>query len=562
VFAGAAREAVFSNPEVIRRVKADFIPVALKAALVNNPPSDEEGQLYREVARSKPAPQGICAVNSAGKVLDWALMFDDDQSVVSFFDHVLARFAEHPDARQPFSAERYMRFPSVRLEDGADSGKVLPVPDRHRMGKSCPAQPPLRAGTMVARVIGRALGKDGKPVASTVRQENYTEDRFQVPVDVQERLARAAAAAGNVRFRIPDDLARLIVTHAYLGQIDVNPLGSPAGGRGDLEVCELWGQRVASDAGVAIHIEGQSKVKGGEDAFPGQNGDGRGWRHEVQLSWDGSIEIEGNRMTRLLLLAHGSEKLNWGNRFRETLEGFDVAHLPGGHLIDLACGVRYGVIGEPSAEEHGVAAEAGAPAEGAELVQVPDEARRQLIETLGPPFLVFHAKVQAELKLSDDQKQKLEERLQEQFQEAMQFFQRLEGSKPEERPKELDQYRRKAQDGLSGFLQKNLEPDQQKRLRQIMLQHEGSFALLNPEIAKDLTLTDEQRQQLMAIVQEFQKKIQPLMEEAQAKGNPEAIRPRAMQLRDEHRRKLEAVLNDAQKKQWKEMLGKSINLGD
>ena len=35
MFAGAAREAVFSKPEVIRRVNADFIPVALKAALVN-----------------------------------------------------------------------------------------------------------------------------------------------------------------------------------------------------------------------------------------------------------------------------------------------------------------------------------------------------------------------------------------------------------------------------------------------------------------------------------------------------------------------------------------------
>ena len=87
MFAGAAREAVFSKPEVIRRIQADFVPVALKAALVNNPPGDEEGQLYREIGRSKPAPQGICVVNSAGKVLDWALMFDDDSSVLAFLDH-------------------------------------------------------------------------------------------------------------------------------------------------------------------------------------------------------------------------------------------------------------------------------------------------------------------------------------------------------------------------------------------------------------------------------------------------------------------------------------------
>ena len=44
MFAGAAREAVFSNAAVIRRINADFVPVALKAGLVNNPPDDEEGR--------------------------------------------------------------------------------------------------------------------------------------------------------------------------------------------------------------------------------------------------------------------------------------------------------------------------------------------------------------------------------------------------------------------------------------------------------------------------------------------------------------------------------------
>ena len=62
MFAGAAREAVFSRAQFIRRVNAEFVPVALKAALVNNPPADEEGRLYREIARSKIAPQGISDV--------------------------------------------------------------------------------------------------------------------------------------------------------------------------------------------------------------------------------------------------------------------------------------------------------------------------------------------------------------------------------------------------------------------------------------------------------------------------------------------------------------------
>ncbi|HYF00840.1 MAG TPA: hypothetical protein VEJ18_18100, partial [Planctomycetota bacterium] len=61
---------------MIRRVNADFVPVALKAALVNGAPPGAEGDLYREIGRSKPAPQGIAVANASGKVLAWALMFD------------------------------------------------------------------------------------------------------------------------------------------------------------------------------------------------------------------------------------------------------------------------------------------------------------------------------------------------------------------------------------------------------------------------------------------------------------------------------------------------------
>ena len=86
MFAGAAREAVFSNPDVIARIEKGFIPVALKAGKVMNPPAGIEGALYREFKRTQPAPQGICVANSSGKALVWALMFEDDPSVLKFLD--------------------------------------------------------------------------------------------------------------------------------------------------------------------------------------------------------------------------------------------------------------------------------------------------------------------------------------------------------------------------------------------------------------------------------------------------------------------------------------------
>jgi hypothetical protein len=184
---------------------------------------------------------------------------------------------------------------------------------------------------------------------------------------------------------------------------------------------------------------------------------------------------------------------------------------------------------------------------------------------LGPPFLVFRHKVQEELKLSDEQKKRLEKRLQDTVQDAMQFFQKLgDGDKKqEEREKELHAYREKAQENLTAFLQGLLQEEQSKRLRQVMLQRDRLFALLgNAEITKELEITDKQRQQFGEVAQEMHKKIEPLIKEAQKGGNPQEIGPKIRKIRKEQEERIEALLNDAQKKQWNVMLGKPLNLGD
>ena len=60
----------------------------------------------------------------------------------------------------------------------------------------------------------------------------------------------------------------------------------------------------------------------------------------------------------------------------------------------------------------------------------------------------------------------------------------------------------------------------------------------------------------------MQTKIAPLVKEVQSGGNPQEIRPKIMKVRKDHEGKLEALLTDAQKKQWKEMLGKALTLDD
>jgi len=161
---------IFSNADVIRRVNADFVPVALKAGLVNNPPDNDEGRLYREIGRSKILPQGICVVNSAGKVLDWVFMFDDDKSVLAFLDRARKRFAKFPDAIKPFPAERYMKFPSQKLADIEDNGKVVPIVGRHPEGGKLSGQATRPVGDHHrpgiwpgARQGRKARGRHGAP---------------------------------------------------------------------------------------------------------------------------------------------------------------------------------------------------------------------------------------------------------------------------------------------------------------------------------------------------------------------------------------------------------------
>ena len=158
----------------------------------------------------------------------------------------------------------------------------------------------------------------------------------------------------------------------------------------------------------------------------------------------------------------------------------------------------------------------------------------------------------------------MEEHLREQLPDIMQFFQSLDGVNGEEREKKLKAFRQKAQEKLTSVLKATLKEDQIKRLHQLELQQEGPFALFHgePKIAKDLKITDEQRKQFMAVVQDLQKKVKPLIKEAQSGGNPEEIRPKVMKIKKEHEDKIEALLTDTQKKQWKEMLGKPLALDE
>ena len=353
--AGAVREAVFSVPVVIRRINADFVPVTLNMLSPLMESDDDEGRLFQSICRSRVQPQGTCVLNTGGQVLTWVLTYDKDQSVLDFLDHSLKRFRKHPDAKRPIVTERYMQFPSGRVEDVREEAKPAALAKVHATGTRCLAKGRQPRGTFVAKVIGRALDENGKLSSHTINQEHLALDHFFVTPEMQAELAKVLANAGTRRVRIPDDLARLCVAYAFLGNKDAGPLTqmSVFAVSGKLKECEFWAQKVASGGRQPADGDGKTpalwRVEGKSDVVgEGNQGDFGVW-HEVKLTWEGFIGMNGTRMTRLLLSARGSEKLKWGSEgLKAQAKAQDeVAFLPAGRPIEMACGVLYGIIGEP-----------------------------------------------------------------------------------------------------------------------------------------------------------------------------------------------------------------------
>jgi len=345
VFAGAVRETVFSREDVVRRINTQFVPVALKAALVNNPPDGIEGAFIAEISRSKPAPQGVCVANGAGKVLAWTLSFDNDAQVPKFLDHALDRHKQFPDAKKAVPTQRFQSFPGRFMREAPDTRVKLPTLAQHGKTNHCPATPPKARGTLIARVWGRRVEKNGELCQNCISQENYIEDIFDVPIAMQREVARAAKTDG--RFRLPDALVRHMATYTYLGQLDVRPIASPVPqSRSKIHELEWWAEPAPSVKGSQRYcITGKTDV---ETNHAGRAGGVGRFHHRVSLQWRGFFDLRENAIINLGLWAEGQEQLQWGNRVLQVTPEPPVARLMAGKFINLDSPVRYGITGQPA----------------------------------------------------------------------------------------------------------------------------------------------------------------------------------------------------------------------
>jgi len=156
--------------------------------------------------------------------------------------------------------------------------------------------------------------------------------------------------------------------------------------------------------------------------------------------------------------------------------------------------------------------------------------------------------VQGELKLTDAQKPKVEAMLEQLRSEGQGQFQALRDASPEERQKIMAE-RTAKENTLVGAI---LDGDQMKRYQQLALQQQGPRALGQKMVADKLGLTADQQEK----IQGFQRdQMQAMRDAFQAGGDPAAMREKMAAMNKDLADKVNGVLTDAQKSQWKEMLG-------
>lgn len=175
----------------------------------------------------------------------------------------------------------------------------------------------------------------------------------------------------------------------------------------------------------------------------------------------------------------------------------------------------------------------------------------------GPLGALQRPVVQADLKLTDEQKGKLDELRQQILQEGGSILQGIQNATPEERAKKMGEFTQLQYAKLGTVL----KPEQIKRLQQVVLQIDGLVgSIMQPAVGEKLKITDEQRQKIGPIVQGSQQARREIFQSIQNGGSREEAQKKTAELVKATDEKIIALLTDDQKKTWKEMCGEPLKL--
>lgn len=172
--------------------------------------------------------------------------------------------------------------------------------------------------------------------------------------------------------------------------------------------------------------------------------------------------------------------------------------------------------------------------------------------------LLANEKVQKDLEVVDEQKADLKKIGEETQAKTREIYTGVNFREMSEAEREkLGEKREAVASQARKKVEETLLPHQVERLKQISLQVRGTSALNDPEVAKALGITEEQKAQMDKVREETFSRPR---EGGQQGGDREALRQRFEEMRKQFQEKTLAVLTAEQRAKLEKMKGEKIDL--
>jgi delta 1-pyrroline-5-carboxylate dehydrogenase len=176
----------------------------------------------------------------------------------------------------------------------------------------------------------------------------------------------------------------------------------------------------------------------------------------------------------------------------------------------------------------------------------------------GPANLIANPAVQKELKMDEAQVEKATKLSTETREKMMSLREQLQDVPQEERMAKQQELAKPINDAAMKTVAEFLKPEQLTRLHQIELQQRGVQALVDPAVAKKLSITSEQETKVKSIMTDMQSEMREIMEAS--RDDRQAGMQKQQALRKETLTKVMALMTDDQKKTWKDMTGEPFTV--
>lgn len=186
-------------------------------------------------------------------------------------------------------------------------------------------------------------------------------------------------------------------------------------------------------------------------------------------------------------------------------------------------------------------------------------------------ILLMVPDVQTELKITDEQKTKMmtvRDEVQKDVQTQLMGsinFQAIMQMSDEEREKKLAEIRTKVEsliEGVDAKVEKVLNAEQMKRLRQLRIQSEGAAAFGQPEVVGRLKLRDDQKEQIKKIQEDSLGQFGQGLNRNATLEERQAAFAKIQESRAKSLRSIMDLLDDDQLLEWSQMTGKEFKFPD